>query len=283
MAPRRSRTCQILLGVRSEPCSIRVHDRIARAIGQEEFPRDPALGYKFHHASSHGPARALHLAPPPPRAESPGSSSSWSRVPFAGRQTENLTGGGFETPGSRLDSSSPSARGDFRASQAEKLSVVFDNRAGDPAKLDAAIDRRASGEGRRGRAGGPELEQAAAAPACDEPIVMMPLSRHRRPRRDGRRRGRDAREPRHRARATSGRPIHLVGQSALWAGIQELSKEDLEQAEIIGLPIVLIVLLLVFGSLAAAALPLSLGVVARWSSPARSSSSSRRSTACRSS
>ena len=54
-------------------------------------------------------------------------------------------------------------------------------------------------------------------------------------------------------------PLHLVGQSALWAGIQQLSKEDLEQAEIIGLPIVLIVLLGVFGSLAAAALPLALG------------------------
>ena len=57
-------------------------------------------------------------------------------------------------------------------------------------------------------------------------------------------------------------PLHLVGQSALWAGIQQLSKEDLEQAELIGLPIVLIVLLVVFGSLAAAALPLALGVAA---------------------
>ena len=42
--------------------------------------------------------------------------------------------------------------------------------------------------------------------------------------------------------------------------MQELSKEDLEQAEFVGLPIVLIVLLVVFGSLAAAALPLALGV-----------------------
>ena len=42
--------------------------------------------------------------------------------------------------------------------------------------------------------------------------------------------------------------------------MQELSKQDLEQAEFVGLPIVLIVLLVVFGSLAAAALPLALGV-----------------------
>ena len=44
--------------------------------------------------------------------------------------------------------------------------------------------------------------------------------------------------------------------------MQELSKEDLEQAEFVGLPIVLIILLAVFGSLAAAALPLALGVAA---------------------
>ena len=68
------------------------------------------------------------------------------------------------------------------------------------------------------------------------------------------------REHLHIERGRRGLPVHLLGQSALWAGIQELSKEDLEQAEIIGLPIVLIILLFVFGSLAAAALPLALGV-----------------------
>ena len=35
-------------------------------------------------------------------------------------------------------------------------------------------------------------------------------------------------------------PLHMVGPSALWAGLQQLSKEDLEQAEGIGLPIVLV-------------------------------------------
>ena len=42
--------------------------------------------------------------------------------------------------------------------------------------------------------------------------------------------------------------------------MQELSKEDLEKAEATGFPIVLLILLGVFGSLAAAALPLALGV-----------------------
>ncbi len=57
-------------------------------------------------------------------------------------------------------------------------------------------------------------------------------------------------------------PLHIVGQGGLWAGMQELSKKDLEEAEFVGLPIVLIILLAVFGSLAAAALPLALGVAA---------------------
>jgi RND superfamily putative drug exporter len=52
---------------------------------------------------------------------------------------------------------------------------------------------------------------------------------------------------------------HLIGQQALWAGMQDLTKEDLESAERIGFPVVLIILLAVFGSLAAAALPLALG------------------------
>jgi len=58
---------------------------------------------------------------------------------------------------------------------------------------------------------------------------------------------------------TAGTQPYFVGQQALWAGMQELTKEDLESAERIGFPIVLVILLAVFGSLAAAALPLALG------------------------
>ena len=53
--------------------------------------------------------------------------------------------------------------------------------------------------------------------------------------------------------------LHLVGQQALWAGMQDLAREDLESAETTGFPIVLLILLAVFGSLAAAFLPLALG------------------------
>ena len=43
--------------------------------------------------------------------------------------------------------------------------------------------------------------------------------------------------------------------------MQDLTKEDLEAAETTGFPIVLLILLAVFGSLAAASLPLALGLV----------------------
>ena len=54
----------------------------------------------------------------------------------------------------------------------------------------------------------------------------------------------------------------MVGQQALWAGMQELQKEDLEKAETTGFPVILIVLLAVFGSLLAALLPVGLGIAA---------------------
>ena len=61
--------------------------------------------------------------------------------------------------------------------------------------------------------------------------------------------------------AVNGVTTYLAGQPTIWAGMQELSKKDLAKAEAGGFPIVAIILLVVFGSLAAAALPLVLGFV----------------------
>lgn len=54
--------------------------------------------------------------------------------------------------------------------------------------------------------------------------------------------------------------LYVIGQGALSAAASEATKHDIAQAEQWNIPIVLIVLLAVFGSLAAAALPLLLGV-----------------------
>lgn len=54
--------------------------------------------------------------------------------------------------------------------------------------------------------------------------------------------------------------LYVIGQGALGAAASEATKSDIADAEKWNLPIVLIVLLAVFGSLAAAAMPLVLGV-----------------------
>ncbi len=179
-------------------------------------------------------------------------------VPFASRQTENLTGGGFETKGSGSKVVGDALTRDFGV-QSEDLAIVFDNRKHDEAALAAAFER-VENEGFTDVEGvrlNPEaLEQARAA--SGEDVIIMPLvvTANRDAAVDAATQMRENLELDAEGAAV---PLHLVGQSALWAGIQQLSKEDLEQAEIIGLPIVLIVLLGVFGSLAAAALPLALG------------------------
>ena len=54
--------------------------------------------------------------------------------------------------------------------------------------------------------------------------------------------------------------LYVIGQGALGAAATEATKHDIAEAEQWNLPIVLIVLLAVFGSLAAAAMPLALGI-----------------------
>ncbi|HEY6892281.1 MAG TPA: MMPL family transporter [Solirubrobacter sp.] len=182
-------------------------------------------------------------------------------VPFASQQTKNLTGGGFENKGSGSQLAAEALK-DIPGAQSETLAVVFDNRKMKPGELAVAL-----AEVRRNAfkdVDGVKLNYPAYLKARgeqDQSIVVLPLdvtaSRDQAVDDAAQMRlnlGIDDQED-----ATV--PLHLVGQGALWAGMQELSKQDLEQAEFIGLPIVLIVLLVVFGSLAAAALPLALGVV----------------------
>jgi uncharacterized membrane protein YdfJ with MMPL/SSD domain len=180
-------------------------------------------------------------------------------LPFAAQQTKNLTSGGFEVPGSGSVAVSESLK-NFPGVQSEPLILVFDNRNGDPQKLTAAVDdtvRKISGID---NVGAPQEAIQAAKAAGDQPVSLLPLAVSGSPDQavDA------ARELRENLGLTTKTadvpvPVHVVGQQALWAGMQDVSKEDLEKAEASGFPIVFIVLLAVFGSLAAAALPLALG------------------------
>jgi uncharacterized membrane protein YdfJ with MMPL/SSD domain len=183
-------------------------------------------------------------------------------VPFAARQSEDLSSGGFEVPGSQT-AAVDDALARFPGVQRAQLAAVL---VGEPGATDkqlrAAVDRIARAAGPVDGVSLPEetrvraLEQAGGGGTVVVPLrtevdedgatdVASDL-RDRLGVSDG---------------ARDGVATHFVGQGALWAAMQELSKEDLAKAESAGFPVVLLILLFVFGSLAAAALPLALGFV----------------------
>ena len=182
-------------------------------------------------------------------------------VPFAARQSEDLSSGGFGVPGSQSAVVDEALAGFPGVQRAQLAAVLVPQDGASRAQLRAAVERVGDAAGpvdgvslapdARARA----VEQAAAGRAVLVPLVaevdeddataVAVDLRERLAVADG---------PR------AGVATHLVGQGALWAAMQDLSKEDLAKAESAGFPIVLLILLAVFGSFAAAALPLSLGV-----------------------
>ena len=179
-------------------------------------------------------------------------------APFAAKQTEHLTSGGFQVPGSESEVVDRNLER-FEGAQRESLAVVL-------AKREGATDAGVREEIERVEAIAAELPNAEVAPGVaeraarqsgDASITIVPLTVHG---------SQDqladlATDFRDELglEARDGVQPYLVGQQALWAGMQDLVKEDLESAEMTGFPIVLIILLAVFGSLAAASLPLALG------------------------
>jgi uncharacterized membrane protein YdfJ with MMPL/SSD domain len=182
-------------------------------------------------------------------------------LPFASKQTDHLTGGGFDVPGSQSMKVSESLQEDF-GSQADGIAVVL---KAAPGATTAERDRAVA----RVRSQVATLEDVTLPPAVaagarrrlqQQDVVVVPLRSDL---------SSDElidpaatlREDLAPGEANAGVTPYLVGQPTIWAGMQEISKEDLAKAESSGFPIVAIILLVVFGSLAAAALPLALGFV----------------------
>src|SRR3954462_4870890 len=181
-------------------------------------------------------------------------------LPFTAKQTDHLTSGGFTVPGSGSQAVDRSLKR-FDAAQRDSLAVVLAQRPGSS----AADVRREVDRVDRIAARLPHAEltarDAAAAKrqAGTASIVVVPLFV------SGTQDQLSDLAVDLRKAVGAGKGAHggvqpyLVGQQALWAGMQDLSKKDLASAETTGFPIVLLILLAVFGSLAAAALPLALG------------------------
>ncbi|MDA0180489.1 MMPL family transporter [Solirubrobacter phytolaccae] len=182
-------------------------------------------------------------------------------VPFASQQTKHLTSGGFEVPGSGSQIVDEDiAR--FEGQQGNGLAIVLESKGGTAEQMGAAVSwvtQIATGIEHSGIT--PEAVQAADKAAATQPVVVIPLIA------EGVNDDILAAAKEYREELEVGAPVdgvqrYVVGQQALWAGMQELQKEDLEKAETSGFPAILIVLLAVFGTVLAALLPAGLAVAA---------------------
>jgi len=182
-------------------------------------------------------------------------------VPFAARQSEDLSSGGFGVPGSQ-SAEVDAALERFPGVQRARLAAVLIPQPGaSEAQLRAAVDRVAAAAGPiDGVSLAPAARDRAVAQAAAGGTVLVPLVAEV-DEDDATAVAVDLRDelavadgPR------DGVATHFVGQGALWAAMQDLSKEDLAKAESAGFPVVLLILLAVFGSFAAALLPLALGI-----------------------
>ncbi|MET0898489.1 MAG: MMPL family transporter [Mycobacterium sp.] len=179
-------------------------------------------------------------------------------------QSSNLTGGGFEVQGSQSIAVQYEIEDHFPDEGASPLALVAAPRA------DATYDDM--------NAAVAELESLAAevpsvtlvpnpaqpAPQPDRPyVVSLRLGFDNTGAVDTAKQlrakvGVDGEEP---GETADGKVrLYVIGQGALGAAASEATKHDIAEAEKWNLPIVLIVLLAVFGSLAAAAIPLLIGV-----------------------
>jgi uncharacterized membrane protein YdfJ with MMPL/SSD domain len=182
-------------------------------------------------------------------------------LPFAAKQTEHLTGGGFDVPGSQSQAVSESLQDEF-GEKADGIAVALQAAPGSTATERAAAVTRVREE----VVGVEEVTLTPAAALAgrrqlqETGFALLPLRSQQSSDEliDSAAELRSDLDP---GTAEAGVTPYLVGQPTIWAGMQEISKEDLAKAETSGFPIVALILLVVFGSLAAAALPLTLGFV----------------------
>jgi uncharacterized membrane protein YdfJ with MMPL/SSD domain len=187
-------------------------------------------------------------------------------APLAARQTEHLSGGGFDVPGSQSQAVETATTERFASTEAGRIAVVLQPSPGVSADQAAtAVERArrqiaAAGDGADASIPPRAAARAEAQLAAGRPAIV--------PVRAGGtaddlvNTAGDIRDEIDPGDEVDGVTPYLVGQPAMWAALSEVSKEDLRTAEGEGFPIVALILIAVFGSLAAASLPLALGAVA---------------------
>jgi uncharacterized membrane protein YdfJ with MMPL/SSD domain len=185
-------------------------------------------------------------------------------APLAAKQTEHLSGGGFDVPGSQSQAVETAVTERFASTEAGRIAVVLQPSPGvTREQASAAVDNAASRVAAAGD--GASIAPSAAAAAESQLTAgrpaIVPVQAHGSAD-DLVNTAGDIRDELSPGDQVDGVTPYLVGQPAMWAALSEVSKEDLRTAEGEGFPIVALILIVVFGSLAAASLPLALGAVA---------------------
>jgi uncharacterized membrane protein YdfJ with MMPL/SSD domain len=188
-------------------------------------------------------------------------------LPFAAKQSDHLSSGGYAIPGSqsqRFVAQLPKiSAGAPRGLLAGVLETKAGANAAEMTQALAKLDYAAAGAANVSLSPSvrAQAQRAIDAAGAGQRTLVVPLTLS--VNEEGA--GNVATELRQRLdlNGPDSGPVelHLVGQNALWAGLQDLSKKDLATAEKIGFPIVALILVAVFGSLIAASLPLALGLV----------------------
>jgi uncharacterized membrane protein YdfJ with MMPL/SSD domain len=176
-------------------------------------------------------------------------------VPFASRQTEHLSSGGFGVPGSG-SKAVDDRLGEFPGVSRDQLAVVL--RVREERGLRPALARVKRLVAAEDNVELPAAAERRALAQRDDSVVVVPLKLSG-TREQSANLAVDLHKSIEPGTERNGVATYLVGQEALWAEMQDVSKEQLESAETVGFPLVFIILVAVFGSLAAAALPLALG------------------------
>ncbi|MEP6813845.1 MAG: MMPL family transporter, partial [Actinomycetota bacterium] len=176
------------------------------------------------------------------------ASAGW----FALHQSDHLSGGGWEVPGSPSVRVTDAIQRDFPNLRTPVFTVFVTGRT--PADVAARLR-----EARRTAAADPGIAPGHTVLLDGGRAALLTLGYH----------GRSSnaideatRLRRALVRTTPAVQTRVIGEPAIWSNFQDVSKKQLARGEAIGFPLILLILLAGFGTLVAAVAPLALGFAA---------------------
>ena len=184
-------------------------------------------------------------------------------APFAARHTERLTGA-FNVPGSQSNEVRSALQRDFEPADGEDLGAVLVPAPGaGPEQLRRAVGRLAAAAREAEDVGlSVAARRRALAQAASTETLVVPL----RVTVQGDRADRVARDLRDRLAVGDGPQdgvnLHLIGEAGLNAAVLDTAQHDAQEAERLVFPLLLVILVVAFGSIVAALLPIGLAVIA---------------------